>query len=164
MTNDRALGGTQWGLFFPQKNCKGILSHMCSRKNTDGREGKVLKRRSAAEGPPFSAEVPRAQPRLGGRTMGADVRIWFFITMLMGRCGSAVGIDLLLPTKPYHQGQVDFLRAPGLLDLHRHPTRPEASMATPNQGEMSAPDRQLRAPFSELSTDRSRVRSQARRP
>ena len=57
--------------------------------------------------------------------------------------------------KLLNQGQVEILRAPVLLQLHGLPKHPEALMATPNPGDLTAQTRALRSSSIEMSTDQA---------
>ena len=70
--------------------------------------------------------------------MAFDTRICIIITIASCCRADSMSIASQFPPRLHNQGQVDFLRAPGLLDLHGHPKLSEGRMQTPFAGDLAA--------------------------
>ena len=73
--------------------------------------------------------------------MAFDIRIYFSIFILIGASADGCGVALGFATSLLKVAGKAPGDPPALLGVHGHPKHPEASMTTPNPGEMSALER-----------------------
>ena len=76
--------------------------------------------------------------------MALDVRIPLFLVITTAAQAVGIGAGSGFATSQHKHSHLPFLRALDMLDDMRFPTHPEASISTPNQGEMGAPARHAR--------------------
>ena len=76
--------------------------------------------------------------------MALDVRIPFLLVITTAAQAVGIGAGSGFATSQHKHSHLPFLRALDMLDDMRYPTHPEASISTPNQGEMGTPARHAR--------------------
>ena len=107
-----------------------------------------LKGASAAEASdPWAQAFATCPPPGRGRkrlAMALDVRIPLFLVITTAAQAVGIGAGSGFATNQHKHIHLPFLRALDMLDDMRYPTHPEASISTPNQGEMGAPARHAR--------------------